>query len=361
MRIALRRGAMLGLPTLGAALGALVAGTALSSQKPPAPANFTTEDLRLCVAATAYATVDTKGSTKARYSAIFERFHAVTPNEDNLTIGYRSRMLKTNLSFDQVRKLADACQRALDKGKPFANPFPAKTNEAEFQRFLRDGDGRDHMEAFSDYDGKHCKTALAYGVAISSGDAVKRYLDAFSAMTGYFSENLELFGARTRMFKAQLDEAEVIRVAEACRISIKTGTPFINPLGTKAHETAYYAWLRANPVKTAPAQASAPSSSSGQSTYSPPDPLIGRCDATLERTRAAATKDFRLAQQGVQTYLKTGVRIGFDYIQYGCLEIDSGINELRGMSCPAEYANALQRFRNGYYIGLPSGSTLQCN
>jgi len=42
MRIALRRGAMLGLPTLGAALGALVAGTALSSQKPPAPANFTT-------------------------------------------------------------------------------------------------------------------------------------------------------------------------------------------------------------------------------------------------------------------------------------------------------------------------------
>jgi len=31
------------------------------------------------------------------------------------------------------------------------------------------------------------------------------------------------------------------------------------------------------------------------------------------------------------------------------------------MSCPAEYANALQRFRNGYYIGLPSGSTLQCN
>ena len=360
MRSALWRGAMVGM----AALGALAAGTALSSQKPPVPANFKTEDLRLCVAATGYATADTKGATRARYGAIFEQFHALTPNEDNLTIGYRSRMLKVNLSLDQARKLADACQRALDKGKPFANPFPAKTNEAEFQRFLRDGDGRDHMEVFSDYDGKHCRTSLAYAWSVTTGDEGKRFIDAFSAMTGYFPEDLELFGARTRMFKAQLADAEVVRMAEACRISLKTGTPFISPLGPKAHETAYYAWLRANPIKTAPAQAAAPSSggnSSASSSASSYDPLAARCDATLERTRDKATRDFRNAQKGVETYLKTGVQYGFDYIQYGCTAIDSGINELRGMSCPTEYASALQRFRDGYYIGLPGGSTLQCN
>lgn len=347
-----------------AALSALVAGTALSGQKPPAPANFATDDLRLCSAATAYATVGTKGGTSERYKAAYQRFYAVTPHLDNEAIGYRSRMLKVNLNFDQARKLADACMRALDKGKPFANPFPTKTNEAEYQRFLRDGDGRDHPEAFSTYDGKHCRTALAYAWSVTSGEESKRNVDSFLAMGASFPEDLELYAARTRMFKADLSNDEVRKLADACRISLKTGASFINPLGTKAHEAAYYAWLRANPVKSAPAQAAAPStggspsSSSGASSY---DPLAARCDATLERTRDKATRDFRNAQKGVETFIKTGVQYGFDYIQYGCTAIDSGMNELRGMSCPASYANALQRFRDGYYIGLPSGSTLQCN
>ncbi len=359
MRSAMRRGLMLGV----AAIGALAAGTALSSQKQPAPSNFSTEDLRLCVAATAYVTVDSKGGTKDRYKALFERFYAVTPNEDNQTIGYRSRMLKVNLKPEQVRKLADACRTALDKGKPFANPFPAQSGEAEFQRFLRDGDGQIHLDAFSAYDGHHCRTALGYVWSLDAGPAGKPYIDGFLALQGLPSREPEhMHPARTRMFKAQLTEPEIRTIADTCLMSMKTGTPFVNPIGPKGHQAALSQWLTANPVPGS--QSSAPAlATSGPISRPEPrvDPLIARCDARLERARAESTKDFRNAQKGVETFLKTGVRFGFSYIQDGCVEIDSGIREVNFMGCPATYANALQQFRSDYYIGMPDGSRLQCN
>lgn len=69
------------------------------------------------------------------------------------------------------------------------------------------------------------------------------------------------------------------------------------------------------------------------------------------------------ARKWVEAWIRMGAGgtvMGGDYVRSGCNTINSTINRLNAAQCHPDYANALVRFRSGYYIGLPSGGRFEC-
>jgi hypothetical protein len=109
-------------------------------------------------------------------------------------------------------------------------------------------------------------------------------------------------------------------------------------------------------------------SGSAATTPAPAPTVSGASDAECTRIMNEgvdkATKDMMNARKWVQVWIKMGASgpaLGGDYVRSGCNVINSTINRVNAAQCPADYANALERFRYNYYIGLPSGGQMNCN
>ncbi len=341
----------------GVALAGFGMGRALSSEPPFAFAHLSAEDLRLCLVATTEAGGVAPAPAQPGYRALARRLYAVTPSERPEALGHRTRMVQNNLAADQVVRLAQACRTALETGQPLRNPVPAQTDGAELMRVSAAGSGKGNtanLQSFHIDEATQCRAAAVVVWSVTEGD--KYYNKASWQFSDYYDEGLERANARTKMLKAYLSEAEIKWIADLCIGAMITGAKYRNPLGDRGGQADYYRWVEANPLpKSEPYTRSAPAATVNTAA------LIQSCDAELERVRAESMQDFRNAQRGVETYLKTGVRFGFSYIRDGCVAIDRGLSKLGGMSCPATYTDALQRYRNDYYIGMPDGSRLQCN
>ncbi len=108
--------------------------------------------------------------------------------------------------------------------------------------------------------------------------------------------------------------------------------------------------------------------STAVTTYAPSAAAQGASDAQCSQIMNdgvdRATKDMMNARRWVEAWIKMGASgsaLGYDYVRSGCNVINSTINRLTAAQCPGDYAAALQRFRNNYYIGLPSGGQMNCN
>lgn len=200
----------------------------------------------------------------------------------------------------------------------------------------------------------------------------------FGEATGVYIQNIDLqpdYKTRQRLMRAAVPQPQMKKLADACIASPRKDHSGLLKAYAAQIETPELAAARQQQATRSRAewearQAAIASSSSSYSAESAPasrpapqvDPREAQCRTIMDQGVASATKDMMAARKWVEAWIKmgSGAPLGGDYVQSGCNTINSTINRLNAAQCHPDYANALVRFRSGYYIGLPNGGRFQC-
>ncbi|MFM5930870.1 MAG: hypothetical protein ACKOPQ_08185 [Novosphingobium sp.] len=243
-------------------------------------------------------------------------------------------------------------------------------------------------QSAADLDAYSCYVAIYATMDSYNGieNKVKVYQSYFKAIgkfgdaTGVYIQNIDLrpdYKLRKRLMNAAVPLPVMKKLADACIASPRKDHSGLLKAYAAQIETPELAAARQQEAarsraeyaarQAAIAASSSSYSSQGASESRPAaqvDPRDAQCRSIMDQGVARSTKDMMAARKWVEAWLKmggSGPVMGGDYVRSGCNTINSTINRLNAEQCHPDYANALVKFRNGYYIGLPSGAMLNCS
>lgn len=233
------------------------------------------------------------------------------------------------------------------------------------------GPGPRHFERFSDHDAKTCYLASGLVQSIESGAEKARYLANFYAFSeGQANKSVDYVAERGKLIFNALTRNQLILLGERCETALRDDdgpARFTLPYADMIGERALAAYLgggdsgqavaAAEPQVDYEAQARAEAEADAAR-------LDSECRAIVDKGVAEATREFRQAQGEIKVWIRAGSfgsPPGQYDIQNGCIAIDSAGNQLNAKQCPAEYANALMKFRAGYYIDFNGSGGFSCN
>lgn len=234
-------------------------------------------------------------------------------------------------------------------------------------------------DVMSDDDIKWCKFANQRVSMIAAEQNNKSWWYSYLDFDGPAQKETDYRAfARIEMIGKSLSEDERRQLATACNAvkaldskGLKKLKRFKNPFASRldiatldrmeAEQKAKWDPVFAKAAASAPA----PATPSTQSWSAPQvDPLTQQCEAILKTGIDDATTRMMRARKQVDNWLRSGAigsAYGSEEVRGGCHAIGNAINRARMAQCPSSYADALERFRNDYYIGFPSGSRFDCN
>ena len=233
------------------------------------------------------------------------------------------------------------------------------------------GPGARHFERFSAHDAKTCYLASGLVQSVESGAEKARYLANFYA----FSENeankdIDYVVERSKLIFNALTRNQLILLGERCETALRDDdgpARFTLPYSDMIGERALAAYLGGGDSGQAAAAAEPQADYEVQaraSAQAEAARLDSECRAIVDAGVEKATRNFRQAQSEVQVWIRAGSfgsPPGQYDIQNGCIAIDSAGSQLNAKQCPAEYANALMKFRAGYFIDFNGSGGFSCN
>jgi len=232
------------------------------------------------------------------------------------------------------------------------------------------GPGPRHFERFSAHDARTCYLASGLVQSIETGAEKARFLTNFYAFAeAEANKNVDHVAERGKLIFDALTRNQLILLGERCETALRDDdgpARFTLPYAEAIGERALAAYLdggssgqavaAAQPQVDYAAQARARAEAEAAR-------LDAECRAIIDKGVAEATRNFRQAQGEIKVWIRAGSfgsPPGQYDIQNGCIAIDSAGSQLNARQCPAEYAEALMKFRAGYFIDFNGSGGFSC-
>lgn len=231
------------------------------------------------------------------------------------------------------------------------------------------GPGGRHFERFSDHELRMCQGAAGLMQNLNAGEVKALYLTTYYAFgEGIEPEPIEVFTDRVYLMFHQLSREQLKALADSCDAALRSdgGTPdFALGHSEIIGESAFAAFAasRANERYAAEQGRRRYEQEERERAATDMARREGECQAIMERGVAEATRKHQQAQHEVEVWIRAGAfgsAPGSYDIQNGCNTLASTISTLNARECPADYANAVARFRSNFYISFGEGSAYSC-
>ncbi|WP_143738428.1 hypothetical protein [Erythrobacter colymbi] len=234
------------------------------------------------------------------------------------------------------------------------------------------GGGARHFERFTTHELLVCEAASGLMQDLNSGDIKAHYLEnfyAFRERTRGIGDPIEVFTDRVYLLFHNLSREELGSLADACERTLEQDEAparFVMIRPETIGEAAFATFTATRAADRAAAERGRLAFEQEERERQRADAarLDSECRAIVDAGVEKATRNFRQAQGEVQVWIRAGSfgsPPGQYDIQNGCSAIDSAGSQLNAKQCPAEYANALMKFRAGYFIDFNGSGGFSCN